>query len=154
MNTFLPLPSFEESARVLDSKRLGKQRIEASQILDVLLGDSNGWKNHSAVLMWDGFELALCAYRNAIVGEWVRRWYENSYQMFELPDGFSLPEWFGDDRFHAAHRSNLIRKDPKWYGKFGWKEGPDLPYVWPHRLAVRTSALQAEDRGFESRWGH
>ena len=23
----------------------------------------------------------------------------------------------------------------------------------PHRLAVRTSALQAEDRGFESRWG-
>lgn len=36
VNTFLPYPSFEESARVLDWRRLGKQRVEAQQILRVL----------------------------------------------------------------------------------------------------------------------
>jgi hypothetical protein len=31
VNTFLPFPSFEASARCLDNKRLGKQRVEAYQ---------------------------------------------------------------------------------------------------------------------------
>ncbi|MFN7881952.1 MAG: pyrimidine dimer DNA glycosylase/endonuclease V, partial [bacterium] len=33
MQTFLPSPSFAESARILDNKRLGKQRVECKQIL-------------------------------------------------------------------------------------------------------------------------
>lgn len=36
MQTFLPYPSFELSARVLDDKRLGKQRVECLQILKAL----------------------------------------------------------------------------------------------------------------------
>lgn len=42
-----------------------------------------------------------------------------------------MPPWLGDEALHASHRSNLIRKDPEWYGRFGWTEPPDLPYVWP-----------------------
>lgn len=37
MNTFLPYPSFDESAKCLDYKRLGKQRVEAKQILEINL---------------------------------------------------------------------------------------------------------------------
>lgn len=36
MQTFLPYPDFRESARVLDNKRLGKQRVECLQILQTL----------------------------------------------------------------------------------------------------------------------
>ena len=36
MQTFLPYPSFEQSARVLDNRRLGKQRVECLQILQAL----------------------------------------------------------------------------------------------------------------------
>jgi hypothetical protein len=43
----------------------------------------------------------------------------------------SPPAWLGDESIHASHRSNLIRKDPKFYAQYGWSEGPDLPYVWP-----------------------
>ena len=25
----------------------------------------------------------------------------------------------------------LLRKDPDYYGRFGWSEPPDLPYFWP-----------------------
>jgi hypothetical protein len=40
-----------------------------------------------------------------------------------------FPEWFGHNKFHAAHRSNLLRKDPVYYGQFGWREKQDLPYL-------------------------
>jgi Pyrimidine dimer DNA glycosylase len=33
MHTFLPYPSFEETASILDYRRLGKQRVEGFQIL-------------------------------------------------------------------------------------------------------------------------
>jgi len=41
------------------------------------------------------------------------------------------PVWLYDEEFHASHRSNLLRKDPEYYGRFGWQELPDLPYLWP-----------------------
>lgn len=39
MQTFLPYASYAKSASVLDNKRLGKQRVETLQILQVLLGE-------------------------------------------------------------------------------------------------------------------
>jgi len=36
MQTFLPYPDFVQTSKVLDNKRLGKQRVEALQILQVL----------------------------------------------------------------------------------------------------------------------
>jgi len=32
---------------------------------------------------------------------------------------------------HASHRSNVLRQDPEWYGRFGWVESPGSPYAWP-----------------------
>lgn len=42
MQTFLPYPNFIGSAKVLDSKRLGKQRVENLQIMQALLGKRVG----------------------------------------------------------------------------------------------------------------
>ena len=36
MQTFLPYPSFEETASILDYRRLGKQRVEGFQILNII----------------------------------------------------------------------------------------------------------------------
>jgi hypothetical protein len=57
MQTFLPYYSFEESAKCLDYRRLGKQRVEVYQIINILEGKNktNGWVNHPAVKMWIGY---------------------------------------------------------------------------------------------------
>jgi hypothetical protein len=42
-----------------------------------------------------------------------------------------MPPWLGDEAFHAAHRSNLLRKAPEYYRSFWPEEPDDLEYVWP-----------------------
>ena len=133
MQTFLPYASFVKSAKCLDRKRIGKQRVETMQILNTLLGLSKGWAQHPAVRMWAGYEGALWLYGQTMIGEWVRRGYTNN---MVLPGTFTAdqivtPPWMGDTKFHASHRSNLLRKDPAWYGKFHWTDDPADPYVWP-----------------------
>ena len=51
MQTFLPYPDYYQSARCLDNKRLGKQRVEALQIHNIVSGKrtTGGWINHPAV---------------------------------------------------------------------------------------------------------
>jgi len=123
MQTFLPHPSFFDSARCLDRARLGKQRVEARQLITALK-QGGGWANHPAARMWRGYTDALGAYYDAGDGF--------SFVQHSLDEGqIPLPPWLGDRAFHASHRSNLLRKDPAHYGQFGWTEPADLPYVWP-----------------------
>ena len=136
MQTFLPYQSFTQSAHCLDRQRLGKQRIETLTILRTLRSKTKqGWSNHPAVKMWRGYEGALQEYGYAICNEWRRRGYKDSV-FFKLNRfrrqklSRAHPKWLSD-RFCQAHQSNLLRKDPKYYGQFGWGVGPNLPYVWP-----------------------
>jgi len=131
MQTFLPYPSMGLSVRCLDYRRLGKQRVEALQILNALDGKSKGWVNHPATKMWRGYEAALRFYRDLCIEEWVRRGYKNTMQKEDAHGVIRLPPWLGDESLHASHRSNLLKKDPQHYGQFGWSEPHDLPYVWP-----------------------
>jgi hypothetical protein len=135
MQTFLPYRSFERSARCLDSKRLGKQRVEAYQILDIIYckNASTSWKTHPAVLMWIGHEEALRAYFNAVSREWIRRGYEHNLGLFKLRrEEYEKPKWLTDDyRLILSHRSNLVRKLPEHYRKYFPNISPDLPYFWP-----------------------
>jgi hypothetical protein len=148
MQTFLPYPSYAKSARVLDHKRLGKQRVECKQILRALgvtvgqnAAPSRGWVHHPAVVMWRGYEHSLCSYAIEMCVEWRRRGYQDSLlsefrsarrDLFALWRLFKpTPSFVGNREFHASHRSNLLRKDPAYYGQFGWSEPADLPYHWP-----------------------
>jgi hypothetical protein len=80
--------------------------------------------------MWRGYENALKEYYNAILAEWIRRGFENNMEFEEVAGEVELPDWLGGG-IHPSHRSSLLRKDHEHYGKYGWREEPDLPYVWP-----------------------
>ena len=135
MQTFLPYPDFKESVRVLDYRRLGKQRVETFQVLNILLDrtPSKGWRNHPVTLMWSGYEAALQLYQNYTIEEWINRGYKNTMQL-EIIDAelILMPPWFGLDRFHRSHRSNLLRKDYEYYSQY-FDEPSDLEYYWPSK---------------------
>lgn len=136
MQTFCISERYIDTAKVLDRQRLGKQRVEAWQILNTLLGVSKGWANHPAVKMWRGYEYALSIYGTVMCNEWIARGYKDTMQQrfvwacHELTNT-GRPEWTFDNTFHRSHMSNLIRKMPEHYRPL-WPDVPDdLPYVWP-----------------------
>lgn len=132
MQTFLPFPDYARSAHCLDRARLGKQRVEAMQLL-------NGQRPyHPASIMWRGYEGALARYTLAICAEWTGRGYVDSVADKVLDRWQSewtdspMPPWFGDFAFHRAHRSNLLRKNREHYAPFFELGLPDnLDYLWP-----------------------
>ena len=136
MQTFGPEPSVTRSLMVLDYKRLGKQRVEAKQVLRALRGETKGWVHHPAVRMWRGYEGALVQYGIAACRVWLMCGYNDSLLPYftemakEYPD-ITMPPWFGKDDFHRAHQSNLVRKDPDYYRQFYPDVPDDLPYYWP-----------------------
>lgn len=133
MQTFLPYADLQESVRVLDYRRLGKQRVETFQVLNILLDrtPTKGWRNHPVTRMWSGYESALQLYQNYTIQEWVNRGYKNNMQFEEiLILSPQMPNWFGDEVFHRSHRSNLLRKDYEYYSQF-FDEPIDLEYSWP-----------------------
>ena len=147
MQTFLPHSDFVKSARVLDRKRLGKQRLEVIQILSTLSGASTGWSNHPAVRMWYGNERSLSLYGLVVCDEWIARGYVDNcrtrIQLFyhRYAAQTSVPHWLGDRDFHRSHQSNLLRKLPSHYRQY-WPDVPNnLPYVWPTASKRATGKL-------------
>jgi hypothetical protein len=141
MQTFLPIAEFTETARVLDMRRLGKQRVEALQILNTLTGRSSGWRQHPAIRMWSGFEDVLAEYAVAVCREWIARGYQDTVldKVLSIVPGagssrLDLPPWL-DGPLMVSHRSNLIRKFPEHYGPLWPDVRPDLPYVWPSAVS-------------------
>ena len=140
--------SFAESAAVLDKKRLLKQCVECTQILNALIPldagwrnqpkKGKGWRNHPAVLMWKGYEDALTVYYNTCFEEAVNKRGIKFQALTLLPVTYmyDVPPWVGNEKFHASHRSNLLRKDKEYYSQFGWTEPDNLEYVWPTKCGL------------------
>lgn len=142
MQTFLPYADYAESARVLDYRRLGKQRVETFQLLNALDGKTKGWVNHPAALMWRGYEASLALYGVIVCKEWKRRGYKDTMheRLRDLWEqhrassehGYTVdPPWLGNAEFHLSHQSNLIRKDREFYAPLFPGVPEDLPYIWP-----------------------
>ena len=139
MQTFVPYLSFQECARSLDMRRLGKQRVETLQIIQALIPvtgrKTHGWRNHPATKMWQNNIAGLSAYGIAICEEWIARGYRDTCKekiaSHIEPDFDDLPEWWGDERVHNSHKSNLLRKDFDFYSRYDWDVPLDLPYFWP-----------------------
>lgn len=129
MNTFLPYKSFRKTAKCLDFRRLGKQRVEAKQILNNLTVKRDRWYSHPIVGMWKGYEEALKLYFNMISKEWIKRGYIHNMGFYRV-NRVIFPSWLGNKEFHDSHKSNLLRKDYEFYSKYGWNVPADLPYVW------------------------
>ena len=146
MQTFLPHKDFSESAKSLDMKRLGKQRVECLQLLNSIKADKEGkdykgWKNHPCRDMWylpgrHDYTNALVDYGIAVCEVWSSRGYKDTclekisahYKPNE-PD--IRPEWLGREDIHKSHRSMLIQKKPEYYRPQWPSEDINLEYVWP-----------------------
>lgn len=145
VNVFVIKPNIYETARLLDDKRLGKQRVEAKQIINALEEfdltgriTKAGWSNHPAVKSWIGFTNHLKVYFNIIVREWCSRGFNNTMQLYPIDerpynivncnfDGrtsnydrsqfnqYSFPFWISFPPFYLSHQASLCRKDPKYY---------------------------------------
>lgn len=161
MQTFLPYADFEQCAEVLDDRRLGKQRVEALQVMRALTVEGYGWQSHPAVLMWKGYEEALAAYGAAVCGAWCRRGFADTCatkieadartagvtsvrSQVELDAADRLPPWLGDESLHRSHRSALVRKDPAYYQQRFPDVPDDLPYEWPVRVERRSEKRTAQ----------
>lgn len=136
VNTFLPEPSISLSVRLLDYRRLGKQRVETKQILRALRGETKGWVNHPAARMWHGHEGLLVRYGITCCCEWIDRGYRDSLLPYFLAltadyNSDDPPIWLGDPVFHRSHQSNLVRKAPGHYRQYYPNVPDDLPYYWP-----------------------
>lgn len=149
MQTFLPYAGFIESARVLDKRRLGKQRVETIQILRALTVPGYGWRHHPAAAMWAGYEEALVRYGLDICSVWCGlgnadtcaatliadpthgTGFTAARTQKELAGAGEVPPWLGDAAFHRSHQSALLRKDSAHYRPIFGGVPDDLPYFWP-----------------------
>lgn len=136
MQTFVPYGSdFRRTAEVLDRQRLGKQRVEAWQIIKALTMQQYGWQNHPAVKMWRGHTEALAQYGIVMCREWIGRGYNDTLLERFYPYAPSMqsdwPEWLDRPDVIISHRSNLIRKRPDIYQIIWPDVSDDIPYVWP-----------------------
>jgi hypothetical protein len=133
MQTFLPHPAMRDSLDALDNKRLNKQILETYQILKVLSGqsESNAWRNHPAVLMWEGAENELWRYGQTamVLAEMRGIKTDKNKENFKALTKIAVLGW-GDDepawrknptnvkRVNATHKANLYRKDPIYYAEY------------------------------------
>ena len=106
MQTFLPFSNFFDSAQCLDRSRLGKQRVEAKQIINAInqgpkvLYDCNikkciygpipaillphtklrvtPWYSHTCTQIWLRHKHALAQYAATVCKVWRSRGYEDS----------------------------------------------------------------------------
>ena len=137
----MPFECFQSSAKVLDQKRLGKQRVEVIQLLNSIKKVKNnepvrGWKNHPCRKMWHDYSNALVVYGIAICNEWRERGYNDTCldkinALYNDNENLVMPKWLGNDELHLSHKSMLVQKDTLFYGSL-WPTVPrDLDYIWP-----------------------
>src|SRR5215210_1448015 len=161
--TFAPYADFERSLRTLDTRRLGKQRVEVIQIVRARTVPGYAWSSHPAVLMWKGYEEALGRYGLTACAIWTERGFGDSCattivadlraagviairEYPELAVAGALPSWLFDEAVLVSHRSSLLRKDPEHYGPLFPGTPTDIDYVWPVRSpAVIERELRKEE---------
>lgn len=152
MQTFLPSGSPTFAAQALDNKRLNKQILEGYQILKVLATNGKAWRNHPAVLMWEGHEGSLLEYVGDMITEAKYRGIKTENNQANINALFAQygkqwnstkPNWMTDKtklaKIVATHRANLYRKDPIFYAeysnavesKYNQTCCPKCLYFWP-----------------------
>ena len=141
MQTFLAYADYKQSAKVLDMKRLGKQRVEVLQLLNSITAidrglSIKGWKNHPCRKMWQNHKNSLIEYGLAICDEWKSRGYKDTcwekiHCHYDYTKSNDKPSFIGNEEFHLSHKSMLKQKKPEHYNVI-WPDVPsNIEYVWP-----------------------
>ena len=140
MQTFMPYSEYHKVAKILDYRRLGKQRIECLQTYNQLTLGKGGFPHHPINKMWKYHVESLAEYTNAMITEWINRGYKNTMHYIRCCKNFSnystehhiKPDWVFYWELQRSHQSNLLRKDWEYYRKcFDNDIQTDMPYSWP-----------------------
>ena len=98
MQTFLPYPDFRKSLQTLDYRRLGKQRVEAMQLVKAIYIEDYGWRKHPCCKMWMDYPEALQLYHDIAIDEWIKRGYNNNMPLFRVKESeVTMPHWLGNE---------------------------------------------------------
>lgn len=117
---------FERIANALDYRRLGKQRVEAKQILTVLArireqpsattSKRIAWQHHPAVQQWEPYEAVLTLYYNCMIKAWVARGYNNSMVLRDVDRSkLCVPPFIINPHVVHRHRAMLRYKNRTFY---------------------------------------
>lgn len=136
MMVFIPYSDPIKIAKILDYKRLGKQRVEARQILSIILGEAKwtAWRHHPAVLMWVKYPNELKYYYNTMIKEWIARGYKNNMVMYEnLPEDMQMPWFMYCGPILRSHKATLLRKNYDHYSQYFKAPKTYLEHgiIWP-----------------------
>lgn len=150
MITWLTHMSYGKTARALDDRTLGHQRVEAFELFDALLGGGDeSLLRRPVAKMWVGCEYALGVYGMLMCMEWTNsrgcadslffKFYNAIQEIKKEEQDFSYvePPWFRDVDVLRSHRSNLIRRQREhgtgqhYLDQFGKKTPDSMPYLWP-----------------------
>jgi len=130
MQVFRPYIDWRMSARVLDDRRLGKQRVEAKQVMmtifrrmGLIRDGRRGWLNHPIALMYynDGkpYISDLIGYFNVCVEEWMPSGMRSSISLSDIEHlilGVASAEGHPLTHVHEIeYRRILTLKDPEHY---------------------------------------
>jgi hypothetical protein len=151
IQTWLPVPSFHDSAELLSDAHLDLQRYHVLELLEYyhepeesqlpIAYDGNQLDDHPIVDMWRGYELQLCEYGFEVCEEWAKR-FPLGKEIFYQKISYHLewantedalmhkPNWFGEIEFHESHQYALLKLDPEYYGTYFFNES-DGPVIWP-----------------------
>lgn len=138
----------------LDNKRLGKQRLEGLQMLNsIYSGSTRGLFHNHCTKMWKNHPLALQAYINFCIQEWIFRGFKNTMKIFpEYSE--QMPDWFYWKSLQRSHRANLLRKNLAFYKDKFIKTPQDYEilrpylycgYLWPTKLTEEQYRIASEE---------
>jgi hypothetical protein len=140
VNTFIIADTPQECARLLHHRHLGKQRVEAYQIVNVIEKQTKGWSLHPATLMWMHHLDALKYYTNCMIDEWISRGYVNNMKKYKLDHKPKMPWWFSWKPLQTSHKCSLLRKNEYYRGVLKlekWeKKYVNYGYIWISRLTM------------------
>lgn len=163
--TFVTHDDPRETAKLLDRARLGKQRLEAKQIIDILsnVPMKNSTKvssrKHPAIDMWQGHIVALKFYFNCITKRWIKRGYKNTMELYDIKETKELlteietktpklfPWWFFCPLLQLSHQCSLYRKNNEYYSKY-FKVTNTRKSQSKKKSKIRLSSADVEKLGY------
>ena len=151
LQTWLPYPSFRESAVVLSDSHLQQQRLHVLELLEKFhtvehseLPDGYGrhvFTESSPIMrMWKGYEVQLAEYGLEVCEEHAVRTrredplYGKIFFHLEAAIGEGVdmgkPNWWGNADFHHGHQTALFVRDKRHYNQH-FKVDFQAQLIWP-----------------------
>lgn len=127
MNVFI-IGTPYETAQALDEKRLRKQIIECRQILDALNGKTKAWRNHPAVLQYEGYEPYLEYYIECFEA-YLEGMHIQAFNASLYADTYFKPLFHTEPYFDSMKR-RLYTKDPVHYAQWADLGTSDVNWYW------------------------